>query len=108
MAKYRDKSNCKDEPRIMRTIRGESAKDRHYRRLQTNKEHQDKFKAWAEADKNIEYRILNNGEHWQVKTAGKQFDWWPRSAKLIIDCQWKKGIHCHDYTQFIKVIEEKI
>jgi hypothetical protein len=33
-------------------------------------------------------------------------EWWPSSAKLVLDKKWGEGIHCHDYKQALTVIEE--
>jgi hypothetical protein len=104
MAKYHDKTKCKSEAEIIQYKGGEGWKKRHKRRLDANKEYLDKFRNWCEK-KGFTFNIFNNNEHWQVKSATKVFDWWPRSAKLIINQQWKKGIHVHDYTQLIECIE---
>ena len=52
----------------------------------------------------VEFRLLNEGEHWQVKANDKAYDWWPRTAKLVINQNWKRGVHVHDYTQLINII----
>jgi len=33
-------------------------------------------------------------------------EWWPSSAKLVLNKKWEEGIHCHDYKQALMVIEE--
>lgn len=105
MAKYRDVNKCKNEAEIIQFKGGESWRDRHSRRLNKNKEHIDKYRNWCERN-GVEFRLLNNGEHWQSKKNNTTYDWWPRSAKLIVNQKWKKGTHVHDYTQLIKFIGE--
>ena len=104
MAKYRDKLKSQHEPQIVKRKNGEGWKERHRRRLQLNQERLDKFRKWV-VSFGCEFRHLNGGEHWQVKHNGNCFDWWPRSAKLVINQRWKNGVHVHDYTQLIKYIE---
>jgi hypothetical protein len=33
-------------------------------------------------------------------------EWWPSSAKLVLNKKWGEGVHCHDYKQALRVIEE--
>ncbi len=40
------------------------------------------------------------------RTGGFLTEWWPSSAKLVIGKKWHDGIHCHDYKQALKVIED--
>jgi len=107
MAKYCDTKKCRHETEVSKYKKGELAKDRHIRRLQENKERLDVFKKWCK-DKGFEFRYLNNGEHWQVKAFDWCFDWWPRTAKLVIDQNYKHGIHVHDIVQFMKTLDEKV
>lgn len=104
MAKYQDRVKSKHSPTIINRKDGEGWKERHWRRLQKNKEHLDKFRQWC-LEFGCDFRYLNNGEHWKVKHGTTCFDWWPRSAKLIVNQQWKRGVHVHDYMQLIKFIE---
>jgi hypothetical protein len=51
-------------------------------------------------------RITNEGHHWRIADGGFLAEWWPSSAKLVIGKKWHDGIHCHDYKQALKVIED--
>jgi hypothetical protein len=48
--------------------------------------------------------------HWQVKRGPILIEWWPRTAKMVVNKQWNKGVHVHDVTQlkhyldFIKLL----
>lgn len=105
MGKYRDKTSCKHKSEIINYKPNEAYKDRHLRRLNKNKEHLDLFRKWCKTAK-AKFKLFNNGEHWKVEYNENTFDWWPRSAKLIINQKWKRGVHVHDYTQLIKFIED--
>jgi hypothetical protein len=48
--------------------------------------------------------IKNDGHHWIVKLDARCFEWWPSSAKLVIDKMWQRGIHAHDIEQVMKVV----
>lgn len=49
--------------------------------------------------------IKNNGHHWQFRVAGHLVEWWPSSAKMVVDTKWKNGKHVHDIKQLMKEIE---
>jgi hypothetical protein len=106
MARYRDKSNCKHKATVSKRVKGETKDERHERRLRTAFNHKDELRAWCIAH-GATFKIHNEGMHWQIKIGKMQFDWWPISAKLIINQKWQKGIHVHDYKQLIKIIQEK-
>src|SRR5207253_7523516 len=53
-----------------------------------------------------ETRRNKGGHHWQIADGGFLAEWWPSSAKLVIGKKWHDGIHCHDYKQALKVIED--
>jgi hypothetical protein len=76
--------------------REEDPMRRHTRRLDTNLCYQPHVREWC--GKNA-YTLLitNDGHHWQFKKGDFLAEWWPSSAKLVINKQWHSGIHCHDY-----------
>lgn len=85
--------------------RGEDFRTRHARRLSANLEEEANVRRGCE-QRGLTLRITNHGHHWQI--AGESFlaEWWPSSAKLVIAKKWHDGIHCHDYKQALKVIED--
>ena len=77
---------------------GEGYKSRHRRRYSINLEMQDEMKEWC-AGHGIEVEIKNEGQHW-IFTKGKHVaEWWPSSAKMVLDKRWRKGTHVHDIRQ---------
>ena len=77
--------------------------ERHSRRLAVNLSNQAKLRRWCE-ENDLTLQITNQGHHWQVMQNGFVAEWWPSSAKLVINKQWHAGIHCHDYEQAFQVI----
>lgn len=80
---------------------GEQSSDRHERRLSTNLSYRDEVKAFCQQH-SISLRINNGGHHWILVKEKNRLEWWPSSAKMVWNQQWSKGIHVHDYQQFIE------
>ncbi len=85
--------------------RGEDFRMRRARRLSANLEAggQRSPVVWAAG---LTLTITNEGHHWQIADGGFLTEWWPSGAKLVIGKKWHDGIHCHDYKQALKVIED--
>jgi len=86
--------------------KGESASDRHARRKYSNLKWENKLKLWASAAGYL-VQINNDGHHWILTKGTTRVEWWPSSAKLVFNQQWKGGIHCHDYQQLIQLIQHR-
>lgn len=83
---------------------GERATERHARRLRENLKHADDLLRWC-GENNIAAKILNRGHHWIFSLpSGDAVEWWPSSAKLVVNKQWGCGIHTHDFEQCRRVI----
>ena len=91
--------------RIVPYRRDEDFRTRHVRRLNANLEQEAEVRHWCEQN-GLKLRITNEGHHWQIFNGGFLAEWWPSSAKLVIGKLWRNGIHCHDYNQVLKVIED--
>jgi len=103
MARYRDVTQA-GRSRLVPYRRGEDARDRHRRRAQRNRAARGRMVSWCDAI-GVRLTVHNRGHHWRfVLPDGRAIDWWPSSAKLIIDQQWRKGIHVHDYQQVKRII----
>lgn len=87
--------------------KGEDPKHRHSRRLSTNLNWKSKLLQWAKAN-GFRAEIKNEGHHWILTDSSNRVEWWPSSAKLVIDQEWVKGVHCHDYEKLIAFIESNI
>ena len=85
--------------------RGEDFRTRHRRRLATSLERETEVRRWC-VKHGMTLRITNDGHHWQITDGVFLAEWWPSSAKLVIGKCWHAGIHCHDYTQVLKVIQD--
>ena len=90
--------------RIVPYYRAEDFRSRHSRRLTANLEQEAKVRRWCQ-QRGLTLRITNEGHHWQITDGGFVAEWWPSSAKLVIGKRWQDGIHCHDYKQALKIIE---
>jgi len=97
MAKYQDKKKAGNS-KIVPFIPGEHYADRHARRLQTNLSAEAVVRSWAD-ENGLRLRINNAGHHWIFDRPGFFAEWWPSSAKLVINRQYQRGIHVHDWTQ---------
>ncbi len=76
---------------------------RHERRLHMNLRHRTTVQKWCEKN-GFQLRITNNGHHWQLTKGQFLAEWWPSSAKLVINKKWYGGTHCHDFQQTLKTI----
>ena len=103
MAKYRDNSKSKFKAQI-RYIEGETPDARHDRRQQHNVNRLDRLRNYCKSN-GFGLKVTNEEMHWQIKRGKIQIDWWPRSAKMIVNKQWSKGIHVHDTGQIICYLE---
>lgn len=103
MAKYADVRTAGRSATVP-FVEGQEASLRHDRRLCAAMERLAEARARCEAW-GVELNVTNGGHHWQFRTRQtyqRQLDWWPSSAKLVIDQQWKRGIHAHDLDQVLK------
>ncbi len=78
---------------------------RHTRRLNVNLDNQEKVKTFCEQH-DIKLRINNGGHHWIFEKNDKMLEWWPSSAKLVKNKNWKTGLHVHDYEQAMAEVEK--
>jgi hypothetical protein len=81
---------------------GEDPKDRHFRRFTSNNDpnYVQKISEFC-TQHGVIFKINNNGHHWHFEKQSKFVDWWPSTAKLVLNQNWKRGIHVHDYGQVI-------
>lgn len=103
MAKYQDRFNV-GKSDICPKDKAESPKARHERRLGINLRCRQRLENFCKAN-GFRFTVKNEGHHWQMWLGKWQFDWWPSTAKLIINQQWEKGMHMHDYQQVTNVLK---
>jgi hypothetical protein len=102
MARYRDVKKL-GHSKIAPYVEGESGQARHNRRKKTANDLEDKLRAFAKQNA-FEFKVTNNGHHFTLKKGKFIAEWWPSTAKLVINKRWSQGIHCYDYKQMIKMI----
>lgn len=103
MAKYRDKSKSKFKAQCQH-IEGEATEDRHDRRQSHNVNRLQRLRNYCKKNR-FQLKVTNEEMHWQIKRGTIQIDWWPRTAKMVVNQQWKQGIHVHDVGQIICYLE---
>ena len=86
-------------------IYGETAQHRHVRRKLAAENDLKHLRGWC-LNNDWSLTLHNDGQHWRMVGHGHTADWYPSSAKLIIDQQCQKGIHCHDFRQVIWQLKE--
>ena len=110
MAKYNDTLSA-GSSHLVPFIRNERPRKRHRRRLRINLKYEDEVAVWARL-RGLKLRVTDGGQHWQFRGMynGYRFsaDWWPSSAKLVVNQRWDRGIHVHDYRQVQTVLEPEI
>ena len=99
--KYRDRRSVGSSrliPKYSDGDRFESSSDRHERRKDTNLANRSTLEEFCQ-DHEIALAIRNEGHHWQFRRGKILVEWWPSSAKLVVNKHWKQGIHIHDWEQ---------
>jgi len=87
-------------------VRSEGYKSRHTRRLiNANRQH-DQLKEWCDV-MGVAFRTANNELHWMLRYEGHGAEWWPSTAKLVIDKQFKQGIHAHTVHQVMDTLAKR-
>lgn len=104
MARYGDTERTKG--RHVRYIPGEPWRQRHERRKRAANDCSDRLQNWAQG-RGVSLTITNEGHHYQFRRGDHRADWWPSSAKLVLDEQWRNGIHVHDYQAVVEILEER-
>jgi len=75
-----------------------SWKKRHSKRLSIALSIRDDAEEWIQSH-GWELSINNAGHHWVIKADLFIAEWWPSSAKLVFNKNFKHGIHTHDWSQ---------
>jgi len=78
---------------------------RHDRRKETNAQHFEEVQLWCEHN-GWSVEVKNHGHHWIFHKEGTLAEWWPSSAKCVLNKHWRKGIHVHDWRQMIDVLRQ--
>jgi hypothetical protein len=89
-------------------VESEGWQQRHARRKDNALQNKEEVEAWCTKNK-WKLNIKNNGHHWIFYThQNKMIEWFPSSGKLVIGKNWSSGIHCHDYKQLLKTLQQTL
>ena len=105
MAKYKDVKST-GRSTICPYVKGEAAGDRHRRRLKTSMDGYVETSAWCD-EHGVRLKVTNGGHHWRASKDGIAVEWWPSSAKVIINKKWSRGTHVHDWKKFVAVLKKR-
>lgn len=84
----------------------EYMRQRRERRLNRNTSAAQQAKIWAD-QKGFTCRIHNDGHHWIWQKAGLVAEWWPSSAKLVLNRKYDRSFQVHDWTGVIPFLESE-
>ena len=102
MAKHGD-SRSVGRSKLVPFVPGEDASSRHNRRLALNLEAKGKLEAWCR-ELGVQFKVGNDGHHWRFKRGELVAEWWPSSAKLVLQQRYEDGVHVHDHEQARKLL----
>ena len=107
MKRIPDRHQAPVPPQVIQYQKGEHHKDRHKRRLETNVEQfSEEAKKWAD-ENSVFVRISNRGHHWKFQRNGSHVEWWPESAKCVINRDELNGVHVHEFPQLLVILKRE-
>jgi hypothetical protein len=89
---------------IIPYVRGETHRARHRRRHIVNLNNWKELQDWA-FDQGVDLRIKDNSRHWILTRPDLVAEWWPSTAKLVLNRRYSTGIHTHDWVQVGQIID---
>ena len=106
MSRYTDTKTL-GRSKVVPYIEGEDPSHRHLRRLEAamHSRWPTRLENWC-AGNGCTLTISNHSQHWRI-TGNLHAEWWPSSAKLVIDRQYDRGIHCHDVAQLLACLDRR-
>lgn len=103
--RYKDRLQAETKAGTVKFKPGESYRKRHARRLQANVTvFADEAMAWSDKH-SVSMRISNGNHHWIFSQGSTLVEWWPSSAKCVINKNWKSGIHVHEWPQLVAILK---
>lgn len=100
-----DRSSC-GRSKIVPFLADEDASSRHARRMSAAHVERDEFRVYVQSLGGL-LEIMNEGHHWRMSFPAWRAEWWPSSAKCVIEKRWNQGLHVHDLMQLRKVLEQE-
>lgn len=102
MAKHGDQRSV-GRSKLVPFVPGEDAGSRHQRRLVLNLKAKGELEAWCR-ERGVQFKVGNDGHHWRFKRGELVAEWWPSSAKLVLQQRYEQGVHVHDHEQARKLL----
>lgn len=80
---------------------------RRARRIDRTARAEPQVRAWAEQH-GCSLRVLNDGHHWLLEKPGFIAEWWPSSAKLVLNRDYDHDYHAPHWTDAAAVLERHL
>jgi hypothetical protein len=77
---------------------------RRERRIKRTGQSEAEVRRWAE-QRGLALRVLNDGNHWLFQKAGFVAEWWPSSAKLVMDRNYDRDHHAPHWAEVRAALE---
>jgi hypothetical protein len=61
-------------------------------------------RAWVE-QRGCSLRVLNAGHHWLLQKLGFMAEWWPSSAKLVVNREYHRDQHAPHWADVVAVLQ---
>jgi hypothetical protein len=84
---------------------GEGFRKRHQRRMVANFSRLPVLQKFCNTF-GITFIMQDSDRRWTFIKGCKQVDWWPSTAKLVINSDWHSGLHCQDHWQCQSVLKQ--
>jgi hypothetical protein len=82
-------------------------RQRRDRRTQRASQLEPQVRAWAEQH-GCSLRVLNDGQHWLFQKPGFMAEWWPSSAKLVVNRDYTHDHHAPHWTELVAVMQQHL
>jgi hypothetical protein len=82
----------------------EYKRQRRERRMQRTASLEEQVTAWAEMQ-GLSLRVLNDGHHWVFQKPGFMAEWWPSSAKLVVNRDYGRDIHAPHWAEVMNALQ---
>jgi len=64
-------------------------------------------RAWVE-QRGCSLRVLNDGHHWLIQKPGLMAEWWPSSAKLVLNRDYGRDYHAAHWQDVAAVLHQQL
>lgn len=85
----------------------EYKRQRRERRMERTSGLESEVRAWAERH-GCSLRVSNDGHHWLFQTPGFMAEWWPSSARLVVNRDYASHIHATHWAEVVAVLQQHL